>query len=358
MSGDTDEIINAGTGELIAYLTPEDARKLTDSLRTTLGVAWELVVRAFTERAWAALGYPSWDAYCAAEFPYHLQLPKEERQQVIASLREAGLSGRAIAAATGVSEATVRNDLNAGAQYCAPQDRQPVEPNASSAAPGGEQGTDPEALPAASGSGPTTTTGDEALDVIQRLKAAADAEAAKITGRDGKQYPAAQAKVAKIRELAALGMDPGQIAEAMGVSRDYVSNTAARNGVEIVAGTSRAAVAARVAKAKQLASEGHSSRQIAEAIGIAADSFGAFRKRHDIDVPADLIVGKTHNLDHDRIVSEAVSSLEGIAMGVGLIGDPADAGLDAEQIQGWVTSLHGSLTVLIQFRKQLKEMTQ
>lgn len=357
MSGDTDEIINAGTGELIAYLTPEDARKLTDSLRTTLGVAWELVVRAFTERAWAALGYPSWDAYCAAEFPYHLQLPKEERQQVIASLREAGLSGRAIAAATGVSEATVRNDLNAGAQYCAPQDRQPVEPNASSAAPGGEQGTDPEALPAASGSGPTTTTGDEALDVIQRLKAAADAEARKIKGKDGKHYPA-NPIADKIRTLAAEGKNSSDIAAEIGKTPGYVTNIAARHGIEITSGNTRSAVAARVAKAKEMAASGHTSRQIAAALGMERAGFSDWRKRHGVEVPADDVVGQTRRLDHDRIVAEAVSSLDGIAMGLGLIGAPADAGLDLDQIEGWVTSLHSSLTVLIQFRKQLKEMTQ
>jgi len=37
-----------------------------------------------------------------------LRLPREERSEVVASLRESGLSLRAIAAATGDSEPTVR----------------------------------------------------------------------------------------------------------------------------------------------------------------------------------------------------------------------------------------------------------
>ncbi|OKI14184.1 helix-turn-helix domain-containing protein [Streptomyces sp. CB03911] len=48
-----------------------------------------------------------------------LRLPREERQEIVASLRESGLSARAISAATGVSEPTVRRDL-AGASNDAP----------------------------------------------------------------------------------------------------------------------------------------------------------------------------------------------------------------------------------------------
>jgi len=40
-----------------------------------------------------------------------LRLPREERQEVVASLRESGLSTRAIASATGIADQTVRADL-------------------------------------------------------------------------------------------------------------------------------------------------------------------------------------------------------------------------------------------------------
>ena len=77
--------------------------------------------RAYIERAWAALGYDGWDDYCTREFgTSRLRLPREERSEVVASLRESGLSTRAIAAATGVSEGTVRNALKEGAQNYAP----------------------------------------------------------------------------------------------------------------------------------------------------------------------------------------------------------------------------------------------
>jgi hypothetical protein len=121
---------------------------------------------------------------------------------------------------------------------------------------------------------------------------------------------------------------------------------------------SRAAVEARVAKATEMAEAGYTSRQIAESIGIDADGFTAFKKRHGVTVPADAIVGKTHRHDSDRMVSESVDSLEGVAMTLDLVGHPADAGLDPDQIAGWATSLTASLTALTRFNKQLKEMTQ
>lgn len=121
---------------------------------------------------------------------------------------------------------------------------------------------------------------------------------------------------------------------------------------------SRAAVEARVAKACEMAADGYTSRQIAEAIGIAPDSFTHFRKRHGVVVPADAIVGKTHRHDSDRMVSESVATLEGVAMTLDLVGHPADAGIDPAKLDGWVTSLTASLKFLTTFSKQLKEMTQ
>jgi transposase-like protein len=53
-------------------------------------------------RSWSALGYESWDDYCTREFgTSRLRLPREERSEVVSSLRESGLSIRAIASATG-----------------------------------------------------------------------------------------------------------------------------------------------------------------------------------------------------------------------------------------------------------------
>lgn len=62
--------------------------------------------------AWSALGYQSWDDYCDKEFgSSRLRLPREERAEVVTSLRESGFSLRAIQATTGISKSTVIKDL-------------------------------------------------------------------------------------------------------------------------------------------------------------------------------------------------------------------------------------------------------
>ncbi len=100
--------------------TKAQARRLTDFIKMKLIQTWESVVDAYRGRAWEALGYESWDDYCASEFPTsRLRLPREERAEVISSLRESGLSQRAISAATGLSKGTVQNVLSGG-QNCPP----------------------------------------------------------------------------------------------------------------------------------------------------------------------------------------------------------------------------------------------
>jgi hypothetical protein len=100
--------------------TASEARALTDRIKVAVEGTWLLIQEAYTTRTWAVLGYDTWDAYCTAEFgSARLRLPREERQEVVASLRDSGLSTRAIASATAISEATVRRDL-AGASNDAP----------------------------------------------------------------------------------------------------------------------------------------------------------------------------------------------------------------------------------------------
>lgn len=109
------------TADLAASpLTPSDARRLTDKIKSAVEGTWQLIQQAYTTRAWDALGYQSWDDYCSREFgTSRLRLPREERQEVVASMRENGMSTRAIGSALGVSDGTVRTDLS-GAQNYAP----------------------------------------------------------------------------------------------------------------------------------------------------------------------------------------------------------------------------------------------
>ncbi|WP_433661053.1 hypothetical protein ACQPW1_01905 [Nocardia sp. CA-128927] len=88
------------------------ARELTDRIRAGVDAVWELIMRAFTTRVWTALGYASWDEYCAKEFDTtRLRLPREQRREVVASMHEIGMSTRAIASALRSSTRTIGTDL-------------------------------------------------------------------------------------------------------------------------------------------------------------------------------------------------------------------------------------------------------
>ena len=105
----------------LAY-TPEAAREVTDQIKTGLESVYHLIRSAYRGRAWEVLGYRSWDEYVTREFGnLHLRPPLEKRQDIVLSLREVGMSTRAIASATQISEATVRRELkHAGASKDAP----------------------------------------------------------------------------------------------------------------------------------------------------------------------------------------------------------------------------------------------
>jgi hypothetical protein len=100
-------------------MNASDARAITDRMKTGVSVMSELIKEAYQGRVWDALGYSNWDEYVTREFGTgQLRIPKEERTEYVASLRDSGMSLRAIASATGISEPTVRRELaNATASF-------------------------------------------------------------------------------------------------------------------------------------------------------------------------------------------------------------------------------------------------
>lgn len=92
--------------------TKAEARELTNAIADNLTITWALLADAYEGRAWSVLGYGSWSDYCLAEFN-SIPLPKDERSAIIGALRLRGLSHNAIAAATGISNATVSRELSA-----------------------------------------------------------------------------------------------------------------------------------------------------------------------------------------------------------------------------------------------------
>lgn len=61
-------LVDASTGEIVADLSPDEARALTESIKGSASRLYQLVSEAHRGRAHRALGYESWEAYCRAEF--------------------------------------------------------------------------------------------------------------------------------------------------------------------------------------------------------------------------------------------------------------------------------------------------
>lgn len=103
-------------------LNAMDARKITDRIKASMGDIMSDIAKAHIGRVWIALGYATWGDYLKGEFDHApLFLPRDERKAVTSLLRAQGMSTRAIAAAEGVDQKTVVNDLSAGEENSSPE---------------------------------------------------------------------------------------------------------------------------------------------------------------------------------------------------------------------------------------------
>ena len=175
-----------------------------------------------------------------------------------------------------------------------------------------------------------------------------------------RQLPCAD-RVKVVSELRAEGMSTRAIGDAIGVDHSVVVRDAplVQNPPVAVTGIdgrtytpskTRAAIADRVAKAKELAATGHSSRQIAAAIGISPNSMAVWRRRHGVEVPADKIAGYYIPLDAVRVVTATIQAVDGIGL---YFGDIDYATLPADDLDGWVCILTEAIRSLDVLRKNL-----
>jgi hypothetical protein len=100
------------------------------------------------------------------------------------------------------------------------------------------------------------------------------------------------------------------------------------------------------------AAAGMSSRQIASLLGISSRQVGEAAREHGIEIPADVVIGRTRPPDANRIVRETAHALDGLAMSVALA-DPAE--LDPSEAAEWAVSLARSIRVLSQFLAQMRK---
>jgi hypothetical protein len=167
-------------------MTRATARRITDHIKLNTELLWDAIVTAYRGRVWEVLGYASWNEYTTSEFgTTRLRLPREQRAEVVASLRESGLSLRAIESATGISRKTVIKDLNQVVESTPPA-AEPIDAEV-------DEGTLAEELIAAAGTpgAPTESTPGQTsrvAEALDRARQPSRVEPPKVTGLDGKTY--------------------------------------------------------------------------------------------------------------------------------------------------------------------------
>lgn len=88
------------------------AERLVQEIRVMDAELWEKMMDLYEGRAWIALGFSSWGELCDTEFKANnFRIPREDRREVVMSMRERGMSTRAIAAATGNDRKTIMSDV-------------------------------------------------------------------------------------------------------------------------------------------------------------------------------------------------------------------------------------------------------
>ena len=96
-------------------LSPASAEQVTQQIRTMVERTWEYIAIAYQGRAYAALGYRSWDEYVDDRLgDLRLTVPRQERPHAVAALTNSRMSLRAIAKVLGVGLGTIHRDLSAG----------------------------------------------------------------------------------------------------------------------------------------------------------------------------------------------------------------------------------------------------
>jgi hypothetical protein len=87
-----------------------EARERCDRIKKMVTVVVEDVISLYEGRGWLALGYQSWAELCRVEFD-GVQLAPPQRREAVTVYRDAGMSVRAIAAATGVAKSVISDDI-------------------------------------------------------------------------------------------------------------------------------------------------------------------------------------------------------------------------------------------------------
>lgn len=112
-------LVNTTTGEIVDILESTEALDLCqnitrqiDTVNIETGALIELVADALKGRAWVSLGYGSWEALCDAMRWEFRPSTSTDRAALAKTMRESGMSLRAIGRLIGAGKDTVQRDLS------------------------------------------------------------------------------------------------------------------------------------------------------------------------------------------------------------------------------------------------------
>ncbi|MGB3893246.1 MAG: hypothetical protein WA942_03210 [Mycolicibacter sinensis] len=194
--------INVIDAEIVEPLTRVEADRLDNRIRLLVGNINDtftkltgLVEQAKSGQIHTVLGYASWTAYISDVFTVTIRLDRAQRRELVGYLAGEGMSQRAIADVVGTGVGTVNRDL-AGVPNGTPEPHHPAFTDAAEQSHCMTMADVPD---------------DEFEDVLAQARTEGDLSPhnvvsicrgrlkKKITGRDGKQYPAKSPEPSKPR---------------------------------------------------------------------------------------------------------------------------------------------------------------
>jgi hypothetical protein len=103
----------------------------------------------------------------------------------------------------------------------------------------------------------------------------------------------------------------------------------------------------------QLAAEGRTTKQIAEAIGVKPNRVSALARRYGIPIPADAATRRMRRINPTRIITEAIPTLDGLGVAAQLLAADDYAALDPIQAKEWARQLSDALTPIMHMQRAL-----
>lgn len=105
---------------------------------------------------------------------------------------------------------------------------------------------------------------------------------------------------------------------------------------------------------REKAAEGHTSQQIAPHVGISDNRVRHLARQNDIDIPADRLTYGRRHIDPERVIGEAVHSMEGLTYALNLLSPTDYSRITPDQARNWGRGLAEPLRGLRQLMKELK----